>query len=39
MALEKSDNIMLIDLIEYELRDSLTQWKIRVLPKLKSLII
>ncbi len=39
MALEKSDDIILMDLIEYELRDNLTQWKIRVLPKLKNLIL
>ena len=34
-AKEKNDIIMLCDLLEYELVDNLTQWKIKVLPELK----
>lgn len=36
-AKEKDDVIMLCDLLEYELIDNLTQWKIKVLPELKKL--
>lgn len=36
-AKEKEDIIMLCDLLEYELIDNLTQWKIKVLPDLKKL--
>jgi hypothetical protein len=36
-AKEKEDIIMLCDLLEYELMDNLTQWKIKVLPELKRL--
>jgi hypothetical protein len=36
-AKEKEDIIMLCDLLEYELIDNLTQWKIKVLPELKKL--
>ena len=36
-AKEKEDVIMLCDLLEYELLDNLTQWKIKVLPELKKL--
>ena len=36
-AKEKNDTIMLCDLLEYELMDNLTQWKIKVLPELKKL--
>jgi len=36
-AKEKNDTIMLCDLLEYELIDNLTQWKIKVLPELKKL--
>jgi hypothetical protein len=36
-AKEKDDNIMLCDLLEYELIDNLTQWKIKILPELKKL--
>jgi hypothetical protein len=36
-AKEKNDLIMLCDLLEYELIDNLTQWKIKVLPELKKL--
>lgn len=34
-AKEKNDLIMLCDLLEYELIDNLTQWKIKVLPELR----
>jgi hypothetical protein len=37
LAKEKEDVIMLCDLLEYELVDNLTQWKIKVLPELKKL--
>ena len=37
LAKEKNDVIMLCDLLEYELVDNLTQWKIKVLPELKKL--
>ncbi|MCK6595028.1 MAG: hypothetical protein L6Q33_07510 [Bacteriovoracaceae bacterium] len=36
-AKEKGDVIMLCDLLEYELIDNLTQWKIKVIPELKKL--
>lgn len=36
-AKEKDDSIMLCDLLEYELVDNLTQWKIKILPELKKL--
>jgi hypothetical protein len=36
-AKEKEDTIMLCDLLEYELIDNLTQWKIKILPELKKL--
>lgn len=36
-AKEKADVIMLCDLLEYELIDNLTQWKIKVIPELKKL--
>jgi hypothetical protein len=36
-AKEKNDIIMLCDLLEYELIDNLTQWKIKVIPALKKL--
>ncbi len=36
-AKEKNDIIMLCDLLEYELVDNLTQWKIKAIPDLKSL--
>jgi CII-binding regulator of phage lambda lysogenization HflD len=35
VAKEKNDLVMLCDLLEYELVDNLTQWKIKVLPELK----
>ena len=34
-AISKDDTIMLTDLLEYELKDNLTQWKIHVLTNLK----
>ena len=34
-AKEKEDIIMLCDLLEYELVDNLTQWKIQAIPELK----
>ena len=36
-AKEKEDIIMLCDLLEYELIDNLTQWKIKAVPELKEL--
>ncbi len=36
-AKEKEDVIMLCDLLEYELIDNLTQWKIKAIPELKRL--
>jgi hypothetical protein len=36
-AKEKDDVIMLCDLLEYELIDNLTQWKIKAIPELKRL--
>ncbi len=36
-AKEKNDIIMLCDLLEYELIDNLTQWKIKAIPELKNL--
>ncbi len=36
-AKEKGDTIMLCDLLEYELIDNLTQWKIKIIPELKKL--
>jgi hypothetical protein len=34
-ASSKDDTIMLTDLLEYELKDNLTQWKILIIPVLK----
>ena len=34
-AKEKNDIVMLCDLLEYELIDNLTQWKIKAIPELK----
>jgi predicted lipoprotein len=36
-AKKKNDNVMLIDLLEHELKDNLTQWKILAIPQIKSL--
>ncbi len=37
LAFKKDDLVMLEDLLEYELIDNLTQWKIQALPKIKKL--
>ena len=37
-AQHSGDKPMLIDLLEYELQDNLTQWKIKAIPKLKNMI-
>lgn len=37
-AHKKNDTIMLTDLLEFELKDNLTQWKILVIPHLKKII-
>lgn len=34
-AKQKNDEIMLCDLIEYELKDNLTQWKINIIPSIR----
>ncbi len=34
-AQKKEDHVMLIDLLDYELKDNLTQWKITVIPQIK----
>lgn len=34
----KNDKVMLLDLIEYELKDNLTQWKINILPQIKEIL-
>lgn len=34
----KGDSIVLEDLIKYELKDNLTQWKINIIPKIKKSI-
>lgn len=34
-AQSKNDHIMLADLLEYELKDNLTQWKILIMPTLR----
>lgn len=34
-AFKKEDWIMLTDLLEYELKDNLTQWKILIIPNIK----
>ena len=36
-AKEKNDMVMLSDLLEYELIDNLTQWKITAIPEMKSI--
>jgi len=36
-AKESNDIVMLCDLLEYELVDNLTQWKIKILPEVKKL--
>lgn len=37
-AQQKQDLVALLDLIKYELRDNLTQWKIDFIPQIKRLI-
>lgn len=37
-AREKQDYVALEDLIKYELKDNLTQWKIDLLPQIKKLL-
>lgn len=32
------DSTMLVDLLEYELQDNLTQWKIKAIPQIKEMI-
>lgn len=36
-AKERNDIIMLCDLLEYELKDNLIQWKIKVIPEMKKM--
>lgn len=36
-AKKKEDNVMLVDLLEHELKDNLTQWKIAAIPQIKKL--
>lgn len=36
-AKKKEDNVMLVDLLEHELKDNLTQWKIAAIPQIKRL--
>ncbi|MBT6325291.1 MAG: hypothetical protein HOJ35_04940 [Bdellovibrionales bacterium] len=37
-AKNNNDYIMLNDLLEYELADNLTQWKLKILPRLKKIV-
>lgn len=37
-AQQKHDSLVLEDLIKYELKDNLTQWKIDLIPQIKRLI-
>ncbi|MCT4642533.1 MAG: hypothetical protein N4A33_09590 [Bacteriovoracaceae bacterium] len=37
IANKNHDNIMLTDLLEYELKDNLTQWKIQAIPFIKNI--
>jgi len=37
VAQKKSDHVMLVDLLDYELKDNLTQWKILAIPQIKRL--
>lgn len=37
-AIQKEDSIVLEELIKYELKDNLTQWKINLLPHIKRLL-
>jgi hypothetical protein len=37
VAQKRDDEVMLIDLLDYELKDNLTQWKITAIPQIKKL--
>ena len=37
VAQKREDKVMLIDLLDYELKDNLTQWKIIAIPQIKKL--
>jgi hypothetical protein len=37
VAQKREDQVMLIDLLDYELKDNLTQWKIIAIPQIKKL--
>ena len=37
VAQKREDEVMLIDLLDYELKDNLTQWKITAIPQIKRL--
>jgi hypothetical protein len=37
VAQKREDDVMLIDLLDYELKDNLTQWKITAIPQIKKL--
>lgn len=37
VAQKRDDQVMLVDLLEYELKDNLTQWKIIAIPQIKKL--
>jgi hypothetical protein len=37
VAQKRDDEVMLIDLLDYELKDNLTQWKITAIPQIKRL--
>ena len=37
VAQKREDQVMLIDLLDYELKDNLTQWKIVAIPQIKKL--
>ena len=37
-AKNNNDYFMLNDLLEYELTDNLTQWKLKILPRLKKIV-
>jgi hypothetical protein len=38
-AMNKHDTLMLTDLLQYELKDNLTKWKIQIIPLLKDLLV
>jgi len=37
LAKRRNDEVMLLDLLDYELKDNLTQWKITAIPQIKRL--